>query len=149
MYSGDVDIAAFEKCLSLTKHRVIYNGDIDSFDSFRALSKRLHKIDTWMIGRGGVINPFLPEQIKNLSPDTGSKTRERFVEFHQELFATYQEELSGSSHIISKMKELWSYWAKAFEGGNQVLRSLAKTRNVDQYASLVDKFFNEEPKLLI
>jgi len=149
MYSGEVDISAFEKCLSLTKHSVVYNGDIDSFDTFMALANRLPEINMWMIGRGGVINPFLPEHIKNLTRDTGMKTIERFVRFHDELFDTYKKELSGPAHIIAKMTELWSYWSKAFEGGNRVLRSVSRTKKINQYVSLIDKYFYNEPKLLI
>ena len=149
MYSGKVDISAFKKCLSLTTHAVVYNGDIDSLDTFRGLANRLPMVNMWMIGRGGVINPFLPEQIKNLTKDTDKKTNERFVEFHDELFASYQKELSGPAHIIAKMKEMWTYWSKAFEGGNHVLQSISRTRTVNQYASLAEKFFNDKPELLI
>ena len=149
MYSGEVDISAFEKCLSLTKHSVVYNGDIDSFDTFRDLASSLPGINMWMIGRGGVINPFLPEQIKNLTRDTGKKTMERFVRFHDELFETYKKELSGPAHVIAKMTELWSYWSQAFEGGNGVLRSVSRAKKVNQYVSIIDKFFYNEPELLI
>ena len=149
MYSGETDIDAFEECLSLTKHQVVYNGDINSFETFEYLANRFPTVNVWMIGRGGVINPFLPEQIKNLAADTEEKTRARFIEFHDELFDSYQKELSGPAHIIAKMKEMWSYWSKTFEGGNHVLHSIARTRNLNQYLSLVGKFFNNNPKLLI
>ncbi|MGR3221423.1 MAG: tRNA-dihydrouridine synthase [Candidatus Anammoxibacter sp.] len=149
MYSGVADISAFEKCLSLTTHTVVYNGDIDSFDTYKRLAERFPAISTWMIGRRGIINPFLPEQIRNLTSDTGNKTLERFEEFHNEIFATYQKELSGPSHIIAKMKEMWRYWSESFEGGSHVLHQIARTKNVDQYAYLVERFFRDKPKLLV
>ncbi|MGR3177501.1 MAG: tRNA-dihydrouridine synthase [Candidatus Anammoxibacter sp.] len=149
MYSGVADISAFEKCLSLTRHPVVYNGDIDSVDTYRRLAERFPTVNMWMIGRGGIVNPFLPEQIKNSTNNAVNNTQEKFVEFHNELFATYENELSGPAHLIAKMKEMWRYWSEAFEGGNRVLHSLSRTKNVNQYVSMVEKFFCDKPKLLI
>ena len=149
MYSGLANLEAFDECLSLTKHAIVYNGDIDSFDTYTTLANRFPTVSMWMIGRGGVVNPFLPEQIKGLKLDTCDKTKERFVGFHDELFAAYQSELSGPAHIIAKMKEMWHYWSMAFEGGDNVLHSISRTRNINQYLSLVEKFFKNDSKLLI
>ncbi len=149
MYSGGVDIPAFEECLSLTKHTVVYNGDIDSLETFKRLADRLPTISMWMIGRGGITNPFLPERIKNVKTDANAKIIERFTEFHNELFDAYQKELSGPAHIIAKMKEMWRYWSMAFEGGDRVLKSVSRTKNVNQYTAMVEKFFSGKPELLI
>ncbi len=149
MYTGNVDIAAFEKCLTLTKHSVVYNGDINSLETFKYLSKKLPSINKWMIGRGGIINPFLPEQIKNLRIDNNQKKIDRFIEFHDEFFKAYQKELKVPLHIISRMKAMWHYWSKSFEGGYDLLQAVARTRNFEQYISMVEKFFHNKPELAI
>ncbi len=64
MYEGDVDLDIFAACLHLSKHRVVYNGDIDSPEKLAMLSKRFGTVDRWMIGRGLLANPFLAEEIK-------------------------------------------------------------------------------------
>ncbi len=149
MYSGEVDISAFEECLSLTKHTVVYNGDINSIETFKQLSNRLPTINNWMIGRGGVINPFLPEQIKNIDSDSDKGKMERFIGFHDEILASYQKELSGDSHIIRKMQEMWSYWSKAFGNGNKILRSISHAKTVNQYGFRIEKFLHNKHELLI
>ena len=64
MYGGDVDLEMFERCLNLSKHRVVYNGDIYSMEDFNTLASRFQQVKTWMIGRGLIGNPFLAEEIK-------------------------------------------------------------------------------------
>ncbi|MCP4650182.1 MAG: tRNA-dihydrouridine synthase family protein [PVC group bacterium] len=149
MYEGKVDISAFEESVSLTKHTIVYNGDIDSLATFKKLVKRLPMISQWMIGRGGITNPFLPEQIKNLTNSTEQEKLDRFISFHDEIFAAYQKELSGPAHITDKLKEIWQYWAKAFVGGDKILKAVSRTRSLGKYSFLVEKFFSDKPKLVI
>ena len=64
LYKGGVNLDAFEKCLSGTKHKLYYNGDITDLESFKQYQNRFKDIDHWMIGRGLIANPFLPSMIK-------------------------------------------------------------------------------------
>src|SRR5690606_11577947 len=57
LYKGPVDLDAFEKCLSGTRHKLYYNGDITSVAAFRAIKERFPTIDHFMIGRGLIADP--------------------------------------------------------------------------------------------
>ncbi|MDD5491956.1 MAG: tRNA-dihydrouridine synthase family protein, partial [bacterium] len=94
MYEGEVDLATFAEILALSKHPVIYNGDIDSPETFKRLASRFPDIGGWMIGRSGITNPFLPEQIKKLRGGTAQEKLNRFISLHDELFSSYQKSLS-------------------------------------------------------
>jgi len=72
LYEGTVDIDRFEACLSISKHTVVYNGDIVSIDTFRRLSERFPGVNRWMIGRGIVRNPFLLTELRQYVDGTGS-----------------------------------------------------------------------------
>lgn len=63
LYSGSVDLDAFAQVLSQTKHRVVYNGDINTVADFTDRCQRFPGIDSWMIGRGLLANPFLAAEI--------------------------------------------------------------------------------------
>ncbi|MFH1836513.1 MAG: tRNA-dihydrouridine synthase family protein [Candidatus Omnitrophota bacterium] len=147
MYEGDANLDAFQEALSLTKHPIVYNGDIKSVKTFKALSKRFPEISRWMIGRGGVTDPFLPEEIKALTHCTYKEKLDRFLSFHNAVFTAYQKKLSGSAHLIGKMKEVWRYWAEAFEGGDKVFYKITRTRTADSYISTVNNFFGKRPEL--
>ncbi len=144
MYEGAVDLEVFEKCVSLTKHSIVYNGDIDSVEKFRALSKRFPTINRWMIGRGGITNPFLPEEIKGLTNGNDQKRQERFLAFHDAVLKSHQSELSGPAHLMNKMKECWRFWSKAFKGGDELYLTISRTKKVDKYCSCIEKFFSGE-----
>lgn len=143
MYAGDVHLDMFEKCLNLSQHRVVYNGDIDSADKLKMLSCRFGSVDRWMIGRGLLANPFLAEEIK-FSTEKPYKEKIKIVRsFHDQLFAEYSKILSGPSHITNKMKEIWTYLGGFFENGAKIQKKIYKTHHRDNYIDIVNKIFNE------
>ena len=148
MYEGEVDLTAFAEILSLSKHPVIYSGDIDSPATFKRLVSRFPDISGWMIGRGGIANPFLPEQINKLRGGTAQDKLNRFISFHDELFDAYQKTLRKPVFVTNKMKELWRYWAKTFAGGDKLFKEIAETRSVDKYLFLVKEYFDSKPEML-
>jgi len=106
MYDGEPDLDAFEKCIEMTHHRIVYNGDITDLKSFQNLSARFNTIKTWMIGRGAIINPFLPAILKSGKDDFTDRV-ETFRSFYQELFDEYQRVFSGPGHLLERMKGFW------------------------------------------
>ncbi|HKL86846.1 MAG TPA: tRNA-dihydrouridine synthase family protein, partial [Treponemataceae bacterium] len=51
MYKGTVNIDGFSHAAKLSKHPVMYNGDITNAETFFSLQKRFPDITEWMIGR--------------------------------------------------------------------------------------------------
>src|SRR5690606_1418780 len=99
MYGGDVDLEMFERCLNLSKHRVVYNADIYSMEKFNTLASLFQQVKTWMIGRGLIGNPFLAEEIKSDIKKTRHEKVQIIREFHDHLFEEYSKILSGPAHI--------------------------------------------------
>ena len=126
IYDGDVDLELFERCLGQTNHDVVYNGDIDSYPAFKMISERFSGVNQWMIGRGAIINPFLPEMIKAGSDALLPGMKGRFISFHDKLFAKYQKELFGPRHLMDKMKVAWSYWHKIVIDGEKVYQRICR-----------------------
>jgi tRNA-dihydrouridine synthase B len=145
MYTGEVDLDMFEQCLDLSSHRVVYNGDIDSSERMATLAKRFGSIERWMIGRGLIGNPFLAEQIKFHTEKPYAEKIKIMRAFHDQLFAEYSQMLSGPSHIINKMKEIWTYMGNFFENGKKIQKKIWKTHHRDNYIDIVNKVFSETP----
>ena len=143
MYEGKVDLDIFEQCLSLSKHRVVYNGDINSLEKLEMLSKRFRSIERWMIGRGLIANPFLAEKIKFNTEKPYDEKIKIMRAFHDNLFDEYLKILSGSSHITNKMKEIWTYMGDFFENGEKIRKKINKTHHRDNYVDIVNKVFSE------
>ena len=64
MYSGDTDKESFKKCFDLSKTQLCYNGDVFSTEAYLHLRKQFPALDSCMLGRGLLQNPFLGEQIR-------------------------------------------------------------------------------------
>lgn len=142
MYEGTVDLDMFERCLALSRHPVIFNGDITSMEVFSRLNKRFKNVRGWMIGRAALANPFLPGQIKRreLSRDKVQLIRL----FHNDLYSQYQATLFGPAHIMGQMKGIWFYLSQSFQNSNKILKKIRKCKSMAQYDRLTQQVFEQE-----
>ncbi len=145
MYEGVPHLDIFEQCLPLCRHEVVYNGDIVGTASFNALRDRFPGIRVWMIGRGAVSDPFLCSTLKGRMTEADEKNR-RFKQYHDALYRRYARKLCGPSHLLNRMKGLWAYFVKSFEGGRALQKRINKARNVPHYEDVVKAFFEAGPE---
>jgi tRNA-dihydrouridine synthase len=133
LYKGDVYLDEFARCMELSKHTLIYNGDITSVQRFREMKDRFPGIENWMIGRGLIADPFLPTMIKADTLDYPKNKVEIFRQFHDTLFASYEEALSGSKHVLQKMYYFWEYFIHSFPNSGKGLKMIKKAQSIDSY----------------
>lgn len=141
MYKGVPDIDAFEACFALSKHRVVYNGDIVDLNTYQALQKRFPKIEDWMVGRGVLWNPYLALGLQNKDYTV---SRERLLDFHDDLMMRYAERLAGPGHLLGRMKGIWCYFARIFARERIVLKRISKTQTIEGYKDVVKLNFDQE-----
>jgi tRNA-dihydrouridine synthase len=142
LYKGGVDLIGFENCLKETDHTIYYNGDLTSVDVFNDMKNRFPTISNWMIGRGLIANPFLPQMIKDNTTEYPSDYIKTFKRFHEELVNSYSEALSGDKHLIMKMYHYWEYFAIIFEDYKKPLKKIKKAKSLVDYHFAVDEMFN-------
>ncbi len=136
MYDGQVDLRSFAVVLEQIDHPVVYNGDIRNAATYERLQIRFPTVSGWMLGRGVIANPFLPEMIQHA--DVRAATRkERFSRFHDELVDGYQQQFSGPGHVLDRMKGFWRYLADGFNDGPKLLKKIRKSRNLISYRRIV------------
>lgn len=141
LYKGTTDPDGFSHCQKLTDHTLVYNGDINDVDIFRSLSNRFTEIERWMIGRGALQNPFLAEEIKGYPRQSVERRKIRLHNFHEDLFSKYQQRLSGPSHLLGRLKQLWRYLIVSFPGQEKYLKKILKSNNPEQYKKAVEQLF--------
>jgi tRNA-dihydrouridine synthase B len=145
-YEGSVDLEAFEDCLTITRHPVVYNGDIRTVSDFRRLSCRFDNVHAWMIGRWCIADPFLPGCITSGNDAILDKIH-RMQQFHEALFEAYSRVLYGPAHVMNKMKGLWRYFSLSFVECKKTMKEITKSRQPDQYLKRVNQFFETEAQL--
>ncbi|WP_240910130.1 tRNA-dihydrouridine synthase family protein [Desulfopila sp. IMCC35008] len=141
MYKGKTDPDGFAECQTLTHHRLVYNGDITTIDTFSELAARFPAVSRWMIGRGVLQNPFLAEEIKGIDEKNPTKRKKKIREFHDELCEGYRQRLSGPGHLLGKMKQLWLYLYLAFPGKEKVLKNIKKAKTEQQFLDAAEEMF--------
>ncbi|MBO7730687.1 MAG: tRNA-dihydrouridine synthase family protein, partial [Lachnospiraceae bacterium] len=64
LYGGLPDLDAFDLAYQKSSHPLCYNGNLFHLADYERIRSRFPKLPAVMIGRGLLINPFLPEEIK-------------------------------------------------------------------------------------
>jgi tRNA-dihydrouridine synthase len=141
LYSGEPDQGIFNQAISLLAVPVVYNGDIFTKSDFIYFSNKFPAINTWMIGRGLLYDPFLPADCKGLPVATDRKAHIR--KFIDDLYFGYRRQMNDNLSAISVLKEYWSYLAISFNDPHKVFKKIKKVNAFDEYEDAVSRVFDE------
>ncbi|MBE7646564.1 tRNA dihydrouridine synthase [Tenacibaculum finnmarkense] len=147
LYKGGVDLDAFQKCIDVAKHQLYYNGDITNVAGFKAMQERFPSISHFMIGRGLIADPFLPQMIKDNTTEYPEDRWKIFEAFHNEIYQQYDEALSGPTPIKMKMLGFWEYFSKSFDNPQKTYKQIKKAGNQKKYQLAVKEILSNEKKL--
>ena len=142
MYTGSVDLDAFEAAFHALERPVCYNGDITDRPFFQSLEKRFPTLKRFMLGRGLLTNPFLCEQIKRENPNLENPIQ-RIAAFHEALVTSYESVLHGDHPVLGKMKEFWTYQSIPLSNGRKLFKKLKKSQHLASYKALVNEYLAE------
>ncbi len=132
LYEGSPNWDVFEEFCNMTCHKIVYSGDVFSKEDYGRLSERFPMVETWMLGRGMLQNPFLAEEIKD--QDVGD-TKSRFLNFYQDLAESLLP-LRGESGTLANLKELWHYFAVFVQMPDENLQQLLRIRDFKAFIAM-------------
>jgi len=140
MYSGKANPVLFAEALSLVKHPLVYNGDLFSEADLQAIQTVVPQQNSFMTGRGLLINPALPLLLKGENMEA-KELRKKRKEFHDQLLEAYSARLEGSGHILMKMNQFWSYFSESFENPHKTMKLIKKSGSLLKYNAAVVEIF--------
>lgn len=141
LYKGEVNLTAFEKVIQRSKIPLAYNGDVYKLSDFELLSQQFPGIQTWMIGRGLLVDPFLPAKIKSITLPDLSQQKDIVRKFVDDLYFGYRRKMNDRLQAINVMKELWGFQCFSFNDSHKVFNRLKKTKTFDDYEDAVNDIF--------
>ncbi|MBA6155233.1 tRNA-dihydrouridine synthase family protein [Tenacibaculum sp. S7007] len=144
LYKGGVDLDAFQKCIDVAKHQLYYNGDITTVAGFNTMKERFPSITHFMIGRGLIADPFLPQMIKDNTTEYPKDRWKIFKEFHDEIYEQYDAYLSGPTPIKMKMLGFWEYFSQSFSDPRKTYKKIKKATNPKKYQAAVKEILGGE-----
>ncbi|MCF8231550.1 MAG: tRNA-dihydrouridine synthase family protein [Bacteroidales bacterium] len=145
-YQGLPDQERFAECVRRLDHPVVYNGDIFCVADFQKISALHPDIDTFMLGRGILRNPFLPSQIKGLPLPGDAKTI--LYEFQKELFKNLTEDRGKGKYFPQGIKEFWSYLCYSFDQPELIFDKIKRVKNNESYHETVEDIFRNQDLIL-
>ncbi len=140
-YKNPVNKAAFEKYVNNIKIPLCYNGDIFSINDYKEI-QNYSNISAVMLGRGLIANPFLISYIRG----ENLLDKQKIKAFHDKLYNTYKENLSGDVPVLHKMKEIWFYMNVLFEENENIWKKLRKVKNLKDYDIMINTIFSHNLK---
>jgi tRNA-dihydrouridine synthase len=140
MYDGKANSLLFADALSLVKHPLVYNGDIFSVAELKEFQTLFPDQNSWMIGRGLLIDPALPLKLKGQITEAKELSRKK-KEFHDRLLESYSSRLEGSGHILNKMNQFWTYFSESFENPHKTMKLVKKSGSLLKYNAAVVEIF--------
>ena len=142
LYSGEIVEGAFSYTTENLKHKLVYNGDIFSKEDLISKQHKFPGIDTWMLGRGILMNPLLPHEIKGIS-FTANERADLLYTFHQTMLDRYLQVMDNEGNALNKMKQFWIYFAQCFPNPKKVMKHIKKVKALNRYNPTVRLIFNE------
>lgn len=137
-YKGTPHLEVFSESLKKSRCPVIYNGNIFTKQDCEKIVTRFPKMEAVMLGRGIVANPMLLDQIL----DQHQKMDKKILrDFHDCLYAGYEEIMSGDTPLLFKMKEVWNYMICLFEDSQKYGKKLRKVQKIKDYQKILDEMF--------
>lgn len=136
-YKNTPNLDVFQEALQNSNNPVCYNGDIFTKDDYEKFHSRFPEVNCIMTGRGVLANPALAREIKG-GP---SLTKEELQNFHDVVYSSYGENMSGDRNVLFKMKELWFYMAPMLTESKKYAKKIKKCERCTVYENIVKEFF--------
>lgn len=104
MYDGDLHLDCLKRALPLIRHKVVFNGEIKTLEDYGKVRSMFPEIEDFMVGRGVVMNPTLPLEMKGLPVADKKAAKFRFFEA---LCFEIQQLPAPERSKRNKLKEYW------------------------------------------
>lgn len=143
LYKGEIWKDAFIAAVRQSRIPIVYNGDIFSITDFTRKQQDFEHTSYWMLGRGVLMNPFLPGEINNNNFFAEEK-RKKLIEFHECIFMGYTENMDNEGNVLNKMKQFWSYFCYSFSNPQKALKTIKKAASTNEYLAGVKKIFKHQ-----
>lgn len=142
LYSGKIYNEAFQLASDDLKHKLVFNGDIFSIQDFEQRKQQFPLTKDWMLGRGILMNPFLPAEINGIKYSVSDR-KIKLMDFHQLVFESYAKIMDNDGNTLNKMKQFWFYFSANFQEARKANKLVKKSNNIFKYKAVVAKLFAE------
>ncbi len=137
LYDGEMNESAFQFAYENLQHRLVYNGGVNTVEIFRNSVLKFPEICHFMLGRGVLMNPFLPAEIKGtVLSETGKK--EKLAVFPKRMLEEYLVVMDNPGNALNKMKQFWIWFSYNFDEQRKLNKKIQKTGTINDLQKIVN-----------
>lgn len=134
-YKGTVDMAQFSAYLAVSKHPVIYNGDILTVQQIKEIEEKYPALEGIMIGRGLLARPSMAAEYLSGQDWNEVQLIRGIKQLHNRLLAHYENVIPGEAQRLQKIQTFWDYMEETV--GRKNWKALRKAGNMKNYLKAV------------
>lgn len=134
-YKGTPDLDAFETCIRILSHPIVYNGDIKTPDDIQMITNRFANLHGIMIGRGLVTRPTLVTEYLDGETLDASHLRQTLSDILQSLCVSLRQTLNDDNQVLAKLKTYWSECTDIID--HKTAKAIKKARNLNDYNQVI------------
>lgn len=146
-YKNQPDLDVFRDAVEGSKIPLCYNGDIFTPESHDEMRQEFPQVDTFMLGRGILMNPALldiicmGEKTEMEKAETSRKMqsadryKKKIHAFLEQIKCDYLEVGMGEKNTLFKLKELWAYMGQNAPDAKKALKRIRKSQSMADYDS--------------
>ncbi len=136
-YRGECNWEEFDDFMGKCKLPVLYNGDIRTLEDAERVVGRWPNVRGVMIGRGLIADLAFAQKLRG---NDVADERERFRNFHNELYSEAAGRMTEGRQVAEHMKPYWEYFCVGAD--RRVLKMIKKARTGEEYLGVVNSFLN-------
>lgn len=138
LYRGTPDMEAFDYVYHNSVNPVSYNGDINTLEDYNGLLERYPDLSSVMIGRGVLMDPFLPEIIKSGKKPGREERVERTLKYMRDFEFRVKENYYKESIANSRVKSIMIYLASWYSSDEEIITRIKRAKDLDQMLKIID-----------
>ncbi len=144
LYKGPVNDISFEYAGANLEHSLVYNGNIFSLGDFERRSDQFPEVSDWMLGRGVLMNVFLPSAIKGIHFSAEEK-RQKLFDFHELLKEAHLKLADNPGNAANKMRQFWMYFSNHFSDPKKQFKKIKKAKSAEKLWAEANAIIVHEP----
>lgn len=146
-YKNQPDLDVFRDAVEGSKMPLCYNGDIFTPESHDEMRREFPQVDTFMLGRGILMNPALLDIIcmgkktemekaeTSRKMQSADRYKKKIHAFLEQIKCDYLEVGMGEKNTLFKLKELWAYMGQNAPEAKKALKRIRKSQSMADYDS--------------
>ena len=137
MYEGKIDYDAPRIITQTSVHKIIYNGDIYTYDDYLFVQNLYPNINNFMIGRGAIANPLVATEIKSSSKLPYDTAKAWYYEYVDKLLSKIETLNKPEQSKINKSKEYFRYIAQHLKLQPENVQNVLQCNNLHDVQCMI------------